>query len=147
MNKSRVFFFFFYLFFLSFFFYNFFYRFFFFFSNNYQESQRVWMEAIIITYLLDTKSPNFNDFVGKNERKIINLSTRTSSTNAFKLMTLWINKYNKTVRNTRPTANLQKKWVDSTECKTHFTDLASKFTGSRRLRLPLKESTPSFVPK
>ncbi|KAG1254447.1 hypothetical protein G6F68_010845 [Rhizopus microsporus] len=72
------------------------------------------MEAIIITYLLDTKSPNFNDFVGKNERKIINLSTRTSSTNAFKLMTLWINKYNKTVRNTRPTANLHKKLKKTT---------------------------------
>ncbi|KAI8983788.1 hypothetical protein BDB01DRAFT_850445 [Pilobolus umbonatus] len=33
----------------------------------------------------------------------------TNSTNAFKLMTLWINKYNKTVKDTRLMAHLQKK--------------------------------------
>ncbi|KAI9486337.1 MAG: hypothetical protein EXX96DRAFT_548695 [Benjaminiella poitrasii] len=72
------------------------------------------MEAIICKYMLDTKSPNCNDFVGKNERNIINLSTTTNSTNAFKLMTVWINKNNKTIRKTRPLARLQKKFKRTT---------------------------------
>lgn len=72
------------------------------------------MEAIIYEYLENTKLPNFNDFVGKHKTKIVNLSASSKCTNTSKLMNLWINKYNKTVRKNRPSARLQTKCVVST---------------------------------